>query len=135
MKKNVDKLKLFCIRAHEQLNQTILKDVDAHVSYWLVTFDNRSIEPIWADMIQYSEQRTMSSTELFSYKYMIKGNRPDCVFYIDLYKQHADKLSEMVFQDHVCGVQGFEIVETKKKGDRTHSTKAADEFSETEIIY
>ena len=119
-------MKLFCIKAHQQFNHTTLRAVDAFVSLWLVTFDDRNIEPVWADMIQYAEAREReSSMELFSYMYMIKGNRPDCVFYIKEYKQHADKLTEMVFADHVCGIRGFEtfelVPETKKSSNKTRA--------------
>lgn len=116
-REHLDQLKLFCAKAHERwTNTTEVVTLEAYVNHWPITFDDRRLKPIWADMIMYAEERERPPPEILSYYYVIKGNRPDCVFYMDRVKRFREEGFEILFGEHVCGITGFEeLVSNKSK--------------------
>lgn len=88
--------------------------MEAYVNHWQITFDDRKHKPIWADMIMYAEEKERPPPEILGFQYIIKGNRPDCVFYMNQVRQYTEEGAEMLFGEHVCGITGFEDFASNK---------------------
>lgn len=66
-------------------------------------------------MIMYAEERERPPPEILIYHFIVKGNRPDCVFYMSRVRRTREaEVPEIIFTEHVCGITGFEEFASNK---------------------
>ena len=82
----------------------------------------------------YAEDDDRSQPQVLLYHFMIKGNRPDCVFYMSQVRRTREsETAEMIFTEHVCGITGYEHFASNKCEEIPSNKCAAKYVCETFI--